>query len=305
MKLVRLGRIWSFGWQGIIRNIWLSVIAIVTVALTVMSISVFVVTNIALNQSREGLEDKLDISIFIKDNASEEDVLAFVNVISERQDTKEVIYFDKEKSRQQFLERNKDDAQLLSVISELTNPFPRYVQIRVDDPAVLTNIDQFVGQEKFSPLVEDTSFRQTKDMIAQFVNFTKFILKNSIVITSILALVSVLVVFNMIRLAIFSRRGEIQIMRYVGASHQLIRLPFVVEGMILGGLAAGISLLMLFILSLWETSQIALYFPGATWSPAFLYHQYFWILFGANFGAGILLSAFISYIAVRRYLKEQ
>lgn len=306
MNLVRLGRIWAFGWQGLRRNIWLSINAIVTVALTVMSISVFVALNGALNQTRKSFEQKLDITIFIKETATEQDVVSFINQISERKDTTEVLYLDKEKAKAEFQRLNADDPELLASLEDVgNNPLPRYVQIKTATPDVLTSIDSFARQDKFLPVVDSTSYQQTRDKINQFVNFTKFTLKNSLVISAFFAIISIIVVFNVIRLAIFSRRQEIQIMRYVGASHQFIRWPFVVEGTVLGALASFISLILLYGLALWETSLVPTYFPGSTINPAALYGQYFWVLFWSNVGSGILLSAIISYIAVRRYLKEQ
>lgn len=288
------------------RNIWLSVNAIVTVALTVMSISVFVALNGALNQTRKTFEQKLDITVFIKDTASDEDVVNFINQISDRKDTTEVTYLDKEKAKAEFIRLNSDDPELLASLEDVGgNPLPRYVQIKTDTPDVLADIDTFARQDQFLPVVDSTSYQQTKDKITQFVNFTKFTLKNSLVISAFFAIISVIVVFNVIRLAIFSRRQEIQIMRYVGASHQFIRWPFVVEGTVLGALASVISLLILYGLALWESSLVPIYFPTSGINPAELYGQYFWVLFWSNVGSGILLTAIISYIAVRRYLKEQ
>jgi len=306
MRGVRLLRIWSFGWQGMRRNIWLSVNAIVTVALTVMSISVFVALNGALNETRKSFEEKLDITVFIKETAAEQDVVNFVNQISERKDTTEVLYLDKEKSKAEFMRLNEDDPELLASLEDVgNNPLPRYVQIKTDNPDILSDIDTFARQDQFLPVVDSTSYKQTKDKITQFVNFTKFTLKNSLVISAFFATISIIVVFNVIRLAIFSRRQEIQVMRYVGASHQFIRWPFVVEGTFLGASASVISLILLYLLALWESSLVPIYFPGSGINPAALYGQYFWVLFWSNVGSGILLTAIISYIAVRRYLKEQ
>lgn len=306
MNLVRLMRIWAFGWQGMRRNIWLSVNAIVTVALTVMSISVFVALNGALNETRKSFEQKLDITVFIKETASEQDVINFINQISERKDTTEVLYLDKDKAKAEFIRLNEDDPDLLASLEDVGgNPLPRYVQIKTKNPNVLSEIDTFARQDPFLPVVDSTSYQQTKDKITQFVNFTKFTLKNSLVISAFFAVISIIVVFNVIRLAIFSRRQEIQIMRYVGASQQFIRWPFVVEGTFLGAMASIISLALLYLLAWWESSLVPIYFPTSLVNPLELYGQYFWVLFWSNVASGILLTAIISYIAVRRYLKEQ
>lgn len=304
MRLIRLIRIWQFGWQGMIRNGWLSIVAIMNVALTLMMVSAVVIVSITVNEKRHQLEKQLDMTIFIKESAAEEDVLAFNQKIQERSDVQELTYADKEKAKAIFNELNKNDSELLAATSDIGNPFARYIQIKPKEPSQLAAINAYALDPKFSVLVDTTSFENTKVAVDSYINFSKFVMKNSLVFAAFLAVVSIVVVMNIIRVAIYSRREEIGIMRMVGATHQLIRLPFVVEGLLFGAFAAIISLCLLLAVAYWESKQIPLYFEFSTLQPVVLYKQYFGILLWSNFGLGMLMSAFISYVAVRRYLKQ-
>lgn len=304
MNLVRLIRIWQFGWQGMIRNGWLSIVAIMNVALTLMMVSAVVIVSITVNEKRHQLEKQLDMTVFIKESAAEEDVLAFNQKIQERSDVQELTYADKEKAKAIFNELNKNDAELLAATTDIGNPFARYIQIKPKEPSQLAAINAYALDPKFSTLVDTTSFENTKVAVDSYINFSKFVMKNSLVLAAFLAIVSIVVVMNIIRVAIYSRREEIGIMRMVGATNQLIRLPFVVEGLLFGAFAAVISLSLLLAVAYWESKQIPLYFEFSTLQPVAIYKQYFGILLWSNFGLGMLMSAFISYVAVRRYLKQ-
>ncbi len=298
MNLVRWPRIWSFGWQGLVRH------AIINVALTLMMVSAVVIVSITVNEKRHELERQLDITIFIKEAAAEEDVLTFTQRLQERSEVQEMNYANKERAKQAFVELNAGDEELIKATEEIGNPFPRYIQLKPKDPQQLSTINSYVLDPKFSALVDTTSFENTKEAIDTYINFSKFVMKDSLVLAGFLMIVSVVVVMNIIRVAIFSRREEIGIMRMVGASHQLIRLPFVVEGLLFGAFAAAISLLLFLAAAYWEGKQIPLYFPYSTTQPVLLYKQYFGVLLWSNFGLGMLMSALISYVAVRRYLKQ-
>ncbi len=305
MFWLRAKRIFTFGWQGFIRNGWLSFIAVLTLSFSVMAISVLGVLNSVNKQVQKNLENKLDLAVFFKDAVPEEQVVDFIQQVSKRTDVKEVTYIDKDEARAKFLEENATDEALITAVNDLENPFPRFVRVQADAPSTLAKLDEFANQESYKEIVESTSYQQTKDVVANFVNTAKFTRLNSIVITAFFILYSVIVVFNMIRLAIFSRREEVEIMRIVGATNHLIRWPFVFEGLIFGVLGALISLMLLWVASKWESGQLVRYFSitNELSLPSGLYRQYFGVLFWSNIMASVLLAATASYLAVRRYLR--
>lgn len=305
MIWTRLRRILTFGWQGFVRNGWLSFIAVLTLAFSIMAVSVLGVLNAANHQVQKNLENKLDLVAFFRDAAPEEQVVDFIQQVSKRSDVREVTYINKDEAREKFLSENATDEALITAVNELDNPFPRFVRVQADTPATLEKIDVFANSDTYKEIVESTSYQQTKDVVANFVNTAKFTRLNSLVITLFFIIYSLLVVFNMIRLAIFARREEVEIMRIVGATNHLIRLPFVFEGILFGVIGALISVLMLGLASRWETAQLMRYFnlTNPLSLPLGMYWQYFGVLFWSNIGGSVIVAATASYLAVRRYLR--
>ncbi len=118
----------------------------------------------------------------------------------------------------------------------------------------------------------------------------------------LLAFVSIIIVFNTIRLAIYIAKDEIAVMRLVGASNWYIRGPFVITGIMYGCVAGVITLVIFYPLTLWISSVSTTFFSG--WSPFGYYLGDFAKIFLVIIGAGALLGAFSSFLAVRKYLKE-
>lgn len=305
MFWTRCQRILTFGWQGFIRNGWLSFIAVITLAFSVMCVSVLGILNGVNKQVQQNLENKLDLAVFFRDGAPEEKVVDFIQQVSKRSDVREVVYIDKDEARSKFLNDNQTDEALIAAVNELDNPFPRFVRVQADTPSTLAKLDAFAGQTSYQEIVESTSYQETKDTVANFVNTAKFIRLNSIVGTVFFIVYSLLVVFNMIRLAIFARREEVEIMRVVGATNYLVRWPFVFEGVIFGVIGALISLLLMYLAANWESGQMARYFnmTDPLSLPTGLYAQYFGVLFWTNIGGSMVVAATASYLAVRRYLR--
>ena len=301
----RSKRILNFGWQGFVRNGWLSFIAVMTLFFSVMAISVLAVLNLVNKQVQQNLENKLDLAVFFWDAAPEEKVVDFIQQINKRSDVREVTYVNKDEARELFLNQNATDEALIAAVSELDNPFPRFVRIQADSPSTLSKLNDFANQTSYQEVVESTSYQQTKDIIATFMNTAKFTRLNSIVITVFFIFFSILVVFNMMRLSIFARREEVEIMRVVGATNVLVRVPFLVEGVIVGIISALISLLMLWIVAHWESGQLARYFSltDPMSLPTGYYRQYFGWLFWLNIFGSVALAATSSFLAVRRYLR--
>lgn len=305
MFWTRFRRIFTFGWQGFVRNGWLSFIAVLTLAFSIMAISVLGVLNAANHRVQKNLENKLDLAVFFRDAAPEEQVVDFIQQVNKRSDVREVTYINKDEARQKFLVENATDEALITAVSELDNPFPRFVRVQADNPSTLEKLNAFASQDTYKEIIESTSYQQTKDVVANFVNTAKFTRLNSLVITVFFIIYSILVVFNMIRLAIFARREEVEIMRIVGATNYLIRLPFVFEGVLFGIIGALISVVMLGLASRWETVQLMRYFnlTDPLSLPLGMYWQYFGVLFWSNIGGSVILAAAASYLAVRRYLR--
>jgi cell division transport system permease protein len=311
-------RIFSYGIQGFRRNIWLSVIAIITMTLTITTITVFSLANIVASKKYQEFNEKIDYNIFLRDAASEADVTNFKDQVSSRPEVENSIYLNKDQVRERFNGFFGQVDALKGIITDENNPLPREIDVKFKDPGQIDLFDEFVRQERFGSLIEKTSYQDNKNLISTYLRLTNFLKVFGISFTVFFLLIAILVILNTIRLAIYSRREEIEIMRLVGATRGFIRGPFLVEGVLFGLIGALISGLLawaflLQLKSLLESSfstQSANFITdlfggslgGITNASGF--NTLFAQLFAIQIAIGLALGVACSFIAIRRYLKE-
>lgn len=235
-------RVIGYGVQGFRRNIWLSIIAIITMMMTLLTLTgVSLGDQIATKKYQEFSQKNVDYAIFIKDTASDVDISQLRTQIEARDEVLNVDFIDKVEARERFEELFGEDPTLKGVISEENNPLPREITVKFKDPESISGFNEFIEQERFDEIVEKTSYERNQSVIENYVRTTNFLKVFGIAVSLFFILVSVLVVLNTIRLTIYSRRTEVEVMRFVGATQGYIRGPFIVEGVLFGLISALIA----------------------------------------------------------------
>ena len=289
------------GWLGFWRNAWLSAATII-----VMTLVLFVVGNLvflgALSHTvLRSLESKIDVSVYFTPDAPEQEILTLKREMEARPDVKEVSYISRDSALASFRERHKDSALIVGALDELgDNPLQASVNIKAADSSQYGAISDFLAEKK-SPIVSKINYFENQDVIDRLSSIVGSVRGAGAVLTIFLAFVAVLVAFNTIRMAIYTVREEIKIMRLVGASRWFIRGPFLVTGLLYGA-AAGALITLAFLPLTWLAAPKLLLMV-----PDFNLFRYF-ISNGLEFflimlGAGIFLGVVSSLIAVRRYLE--
>lgn len=183
------------------------------------------------------IEEENVVMVYIKDDTADADITAMGNTLKGIDNVKEVEFVPKEDAwAKQLATMEEAQAKFFTEISS-DIPLPDAYKVTVDD---LTYFDQTVNQiEKLDHI--DT-IRENKDLAEKLVTIRHGVEVISIVIVAVLLAISVFIISNTIKLTVYSRRLEISIMKSVGATNSFVRLPFVVEGMILGIISGVISL---------------------------------------------------------------
>ena len=183
------------------------------------------------------IEEENVVMVYIKDDTADADITAMGNTLKGIDNVKEVEFVPKEDAwAEQLATMEEAQAKFFTEISS-DIPLPDAYKVTVDD---LTYFDQTVNQiEKLDHI--DT-IRENKDLAEKLVTIRHGVEVISIVIVAVLLAISVFIISNTIKLTVYSRRHEISIMKSVGATNSFVRLPFVVEGMILGIISGVISL---------------------------------------------------------------
>ena len=243
-KVRKTGRIVKYGAASFTRNIWLSIAAtlVMTVTLVILMITVF--ASLILSATAETMKEKIDITVFFAPGTSQE-VLETMAVDMQNDDNvRQVEVADSKAEYASFIDDNRDNAELLAALEDedmynlMLNTMQATMRIKVVDPNNLDSVRNIVDNNPLYQLNLDHDKEPTYNVNQaeiETINSWATIAKNGGLILGVVFLViSVLVIFNTIRMAIFSRREEIYMMRLVGADTSFIRGPFLIEAEISG-----------------------------------------------------------------------
>ncbi len=300
--LVALKRILKSSWVGFRRD---GELALATVFILVIAASLVT----ALFLSREvsqflisNLQEKMDISVYFKENATEEEVLNVKDELLKMSEIKEVKYVSENQALESFIERHKENQILMESLEEVgDSPFLASLNIKAWKTSQYGTISAFLEHPSFENLIEKVDYFQRKSVIERVFSLTAAISKTGILLSLAVVIVAVLVTFNTIRLAIYNSREEIKIQRLVGASNWFIRGPFLAQGAI-SGIAAALICLLAFALICWTAGpKLEFFFPDLSLFNVFTKNLGF--IFSIQFLAGVGLGVISSLIAIRRYLK--
>ncbi|MCA9326962.1 ABC transporter permease [Candidatus Saccharibacteria bacterium] len=289
------------------RNAWLAVAAMATMIITLTIILFSIIVNATFSNTVQQITDKIDISVYLKDSVTDEQAKVFVAQIEKQSNVEDVIYLDKDAALRAFIEQNSGNNQLLQAVNETDNPLPATIKIKPVDLNKIDEIRTFVTKPEWQKLQSDpvSDNGERRATIDKITHATNILRQAGIVAVAVFALISVLIIFNTIQMAIFNRRDELQIMRLLGASTSYIRAPFVVETVIYGVISAVVSILIINALFITASSSLQATSFGLldiSYSQQY-FEAHYWQLLLMQLTLGILIGAASSVIATQRYLK--
>jgi cell division transport system permease protein len=301
MFLTTLYRIAKTSFKSFCRNWWLSLAATLIMVLTLITISFFVSLLVITNKTTESLRDKADLIVYFNDTASKDQIFALQNIIVSRADVKNVDYVSKEKALERWKSQQGNET-VKNYITEDENPLPQSLEVKAQTPEDLDKINTYLLGDDYKPIIKQISYEKNKQLINKLVNITKFVKKIGYSLSIVFVLISVLIIYNTVRLTIFARSEEIDIMKLVGGSDWYIRGPFVLEGIGYGVLGAIISSIVFYFFFRLTIPQAETYLGLSNLNSSYLGLNVVLIIL-MQFLAGILLGGFCSVIAVKKHLK--
>ena len=229
--------------QGFVRNPAMSIASTLTVTLMLTLFAFFLTTDRGLQAAAAVLEGKVELALFIDDNAKVSDVLALKARIEADPAVARVDYVTKEQALQRLQEiaaRRPD----FTIADISTNPLPASLEIKMADAQQAKRLGSDLRAEIGKGVVYDVI--DNPQVVDQLLTITRFLSVGGIAILVMMLFVALFVIVNTIRIAVHARRDEIEIMKLVGASDWFVRWPFILEGMLVGALGAIVSLAVLF-----------------------------------------------------------
>jgi cell division transport system permease protein len=306
-RMTTFVRIIRAGMINFVRNAWLAMAAMAIMVITLTIILFSVIANATFNNTVEQIEDKINISVYLKDSVTEKQRDDFISGLKHLENVEAVNYLSKEDALRAYMEQNKGNEQLLSAINETDNPLPATIQIKPFDLGKIQEIRDFVSKSENKALQSDpmSDSGDRREAIDNITKATHILGRVGIVAVALFAVISVLIIFNTIRMTIFNRRDELQIMRLLGASTSYIRGPFIVETIIYGVISAIVSILIInaiFVTASASLQATSFGLLDISYSQEF-FSDHYWLLLAVQLTLGILIGAVSSLIATRRYLK--
>jgi cell division transport system permease protein len=299
-------RIFKSGLVNFWRNgiVSLSSILVMVVALSMVGSTILL--SAFLHSTLKQIQDKIDINVYFRTDTQETDVLKFKQSLESLPEVLLVSYVSRDQALLEFKKRHENDELTLQALDELgDNPLRPVLNVKAKEPSQYENIAKFLDAQ--SPLsagsgavVEKVNYNDNKIVIDKLTKIIDGVQKLGLVVTIILIIISILITFNTIRLAIYTAREEIGVMRLVGANNRYIRGPFIIEG-ILYGVASAITTVGIFYpITLWIKNNTVSFYGGID-----LFQYYvanFWQILSIILVSGVALGAIASFFAVRRYL---
>lgn len=306
-KLLSFFRIFRYGFDSFVRNSWLSVAATAVMTITLLIIFVAFISQNVLTDTVGKLRDKVDMSIYLKTETTNKQADVIIKELKKLSSVRSVEFVSAADARKKIVEQNKNNSDVLEAIKLATNKNPATLRIIVNDINDTSQLQTFVDKnttlkDSINPDHEPSfagSKRATIQSIGRAVNFAQQV---GIIAGSIFVAISSLIIFNTIRMAIFNRKEEIQMMKLIGANQSFIRGPFLVESVIYGVIAAIVAT-GLGILGLYRAVEVLVSYEISVQSTVALVTNYWIFVLLGMMVLGSIIGIISSLLATHRYLK--
>ncbi|MBR3329213.1 permease-like cell division protein FtsX [Candidatus Saccharibacteria bacterium] len=306
-------RIMKYGTRGFSRNIWLSTAATVVMAFTLIILFITIVASVILTNTAEIMKDKIDITIYLKSGTSAKTLGELEKIISSDPNTKSVVTSTSEEEYAKFLEDNADSDEIINILDDemtelMVEKMQATMRIKVYDVDNLDSIKDLVETNELFVKSIDEEKAPTYDVnqaeIATITSWARIARTGGIVLGAVFLVVSILIIFSTIRMAIFSRREEIYMMKLVGADKSFIRGPFLIEAEICGLIAGVIAATLSYIGFEFMAPRLSSYGIDIESISNMMKSNQLILVYVAFILAGVVIGRISARLAVSRYLNK-
>lgn len=304
MSTINAKRLIKSGATNFFRNIWVSIAATSMVAITLFIISTILVFYTLTVLSIQNSTDKVGVATaYFKDTVTDSEITNVRAQIEALPGVKSVGFVSKAQAAELFKLRHQNEPVLLETLNEFSasdSPIPASLAVRADQLSDYPQIYSQLTSDRYAPYFQ--TVRDNQKVIDKLHSIINFITTFGLILAGIFILVTIMVTFNTIRLTIYNRREEVEIMRLVGATNWYIRWPFMIEGILYALFATTFVSLVVLGLLILLSGRIEQFLSISSLGTT-LFNAVFWKLLLINLVASVGLCLIASTIAIRRYLK--
>lgn len=302
---VNARRIVLAAWKHFTRNLWLALTTIFVLVLALLSVNVLVGVNVLLTNAVQKLEDKIDVSVYFNPETPKAVLDQAKFFMASLPQVKSAEILAAEQALEAFKARHADDPKILGALAELEeNPLGATLVLKAKNTSDYPFLLEALKNPQFDFAIQSKNFDDYSDTISRVRDLSRSVRIFGAGLVLIFALFSVLIVFNAIRVAIYTQREEIGIMRLVGASSAYVRLPFVLEAIFLAAIALLAAAALVIAVAAYLDPRLRSVFDGA--DPglrAYFVTHAVEIALAEGLGLAFLVSL-SSWAAVGKYLKR-
>jgi len=300
-------RMCRYGVNNFSRNAWLTIAATAVMTITLLIVFMTLASRNVLLDTVAEIRDKVDMSIYVKTDVADEDVKTIQAGLEQLSSVRRVTYVSPEQARANFAQANKGSSTTLEALNEATNQFPGTFRISPVDINKTDQLRQFVEtnetvKENLDPNRAPSFAGDRRSAIENIGRWVDFAEKAGLVASIVFVVISSLIVFNTIRMAIFNRKDEIQMMKLIGAERSFIRGPFVVEAVVYGFIAAILATILGMAL-LYASSEKLLSYGIVVGGTINFVTIYVGLVVLAMIVLGSVIGVVSALLATRRYLQ--
>lgn len=260
--------------------------------------------NIVADQAVQAVEEKINIDIYFKPEVDEQDVITAQVWLQSIPEVKSVRYVSRDEALEKFKASHANNPNIAAALAELTdNPLPASLVIQayaLQDYAVITQ--QFEASQ-YDTLVQDKNFSDHQLVIERLSSIIRRLYQGALVVSLIFIIISVIMMFNTVRVAIYAHREELGIMKLVGATNWFVRAPFILEGLVYALVSSSIAMVLLWITMAAATPYVNNFFTGYNFSLSLFFQEHFWYIFAFQVVVSIVLAVGSSMLSIGRYLR--
>lgn len=296
-------RVAKSAFQDIFRNLGLSTMTIFILILMLLSVNTLWSMDIVTKEAIRLVKQQINVSFYLTPNISDKAVKEIKTYLATFPEVVQSDLLTREQVLDGFKNRHQLSAEVLDALSELGgNPFGPTITVKTKEPQDYQKIIQALSVPEYDPLIDGKSFEGHEDALNRIQTITNKIERIGLGLSLLFALISFLIIFNTIRVAIFTQRVEISIKRLVGANNWFIRAPYLLESAIFSIISIAITIVVVYFATAWLDRYLAVVFPGG-FSLTNYYKSHMLYLFGVQTLAVLLLTMISSSLAMRRQLK--
>lgn len=294
MKFRTFGYFIKEGMASLGRNSLMSLASIGSVASALIILGIFLIITLNFNFIVDTVESQVEITAYLDESLMDEEISRIGRELIQVHGVREVTFVSREQALKEFREQLGDKEGLLAAM-EKDNPLPNSYRIKTQNPEVVKDVANMIG--RIDGIDEVKYGKEIVDKLFKITGIIRFV---GIGVMAVLSIISIFIISNTIKLTVYARRREIEIMKYIGATDWFIRWPFLIEGMVLGFLGSLIAVGVLNVAYYYLFNFVVLNIPIITLLPfdVFLYDLSIWFL-----GIGTFIGAVGSGISIRRFLR--